>query len=95
MSNTTFFVAIVSLALILLIVFIKEKFFKKKEYFPSGKEMLSDTQLLGLSSEELKTWQKEDLSWLICYVRGQMNSDDMKELWGELYTNASEALERC
>lgn len=96
MSTAGFLLAMGIIAILFMFVYIREKVKgetkEEEKSFPSGRQMLSDSEMLALQLDELRNWTNDDLRWLINYVGHQMNSDEEKELWGDLFTNASRAL---
>ena len=100
MIAATFIVALCILAVLFLSSIIGSKKTSietvaepnREKFFPSGKKMISDSEMLTLSLEELRKWDSDDLRWLINYAGHQMNSDEETKIWNVLFKDASRAL---
>ena len=88
MSTAGFLLAMGIIAILFMFVYIREKVKgetkEEEKSFPSGRQMLSDSEMLALQLDELRNWTNDDLRWLINYVGHQMG-----ELWGKGVTRTA------
>ena len=95
MSTASFLLAMVTIAVIFLISYVKEKVKRgkkeEKKAFPSGRDMRSDAEMLSLTLDELRKWRRDDLRWLINYVGHKIEGKENQD-WEALFDKASQAL---